>query len=618
MSDRDTDASYPLYPHGYSVRVHLHGSATETSAALMALGWPDGRRWRETTSRGAKRYTRVGSVYLTGRAPRNENKSMAKLNRAWGTRLYHVGFTFGDDDDLFLDLVGVRRRDVCHVVEHLLRHEPDDYDIAYYRQLEVYAVLASPDAFRMSQLLNGERHRGKGSLWKKDFLLRDHPVPMTVRKSAKVTGFLTMYRIMGGATSAWKAELLVRRRANQGGGLLEADERVLERTLRAILSEAGVQGIAKPHLWEPTTPGAVRGEAPGLKRLRTYEYRGKAPTEARRSSLHTPLEIRLVSNASRDEHIGQDFSQAGVSSPHSSSTAPQTRSVPLFSSSSASPNAASIHDVLELAFGTIENPDVFNYFSEIEDVTEQPTGLLPSVQSVASAPGRPLLSQHQGQHLVRSVASSPPRPRRPLLSDFTGVRSLEVVAEPVESAWVQSLCDELAALPDGTLSEVILDANHPPTPVAQALVSRLGAAVMYVGPTDEIPVPLAKLMACNANDEDAADLVLVVDPFVPFRMLDSWVEELRPALEASGGRVFFVTADRRRRHYKVPVRRDFGSTVHALWHYANQRYRVDVDGDHEVIAVDVIKDERHGHSGRRLWGLPALEVPLGVYLDLAL
>jgi hypothetical protein len=484
----------PIYRHGFSTRIRVTSTVSKVSGALETLDWPDGRRWRQT---GPGRFLRSGSVWLSGRAPRNPKLSLAALNRKWGTKLYALGFEFTDDDGVLdLDFSGVRSSDTRSVLEDVLDFEPHEHVVRHHRQMEVYAALSAPAAWRLAARFGGELRRGRGTMARKVYLLEDAPVLMVLPVRRRRTARLSIYKIAMGATALYKAELSVHGNRQHRTELVDTDVVLLEDKLRDLLSEVGVTALEKPSRWEPVDESETWPYPPDLTTLWGTTYRGSKPAPVEPGRLHTLGDLSFLYDAG----------------------------------------------------STVENAPV--------------------------APGTRV------------------RPPNPDLRVVEGGRR--------HSRWVQVLTDEVLALPDGFLVEVVLDADLDPTPLVEALTSQPSAGVAYVGLVDQLKGPLSRLVQARGPVPPDGDLlVVVVEPTAPGWALTGVLEEWVGLVERDGARIVLITADDR--NPWRPALHDHTSTVEGGRFFANQRYRVELDAGRDVSRIDIIKDERHGRHGRVLW-----------------
>jgi hypothetical protein len=616
MSDHGTDDSTPIYPHGFSVRVRITTLDEEVDRVLAVLNWPDGRCWVQYSVPGGRhRYQRRGSVWLSGRAPRNKNLGLSKLNAAWGTRLYGLGLEIPDEDGaLDIDIVGVRQGDVRRLLEDVLSLPETDYRIDYYRQFEWFVVLSGPDAHALASAVGAQPKRGRGSISRKAFLIRDLPISVPIRRRCRSDARLSTYRITNGATALWKTEISLKGRRRDRSFFFEEDVHALREVLLELVRVHGIKPLPKPARWEPQSPtDAAWWAAPGLQRLQGRNYRGSKPSP---QECHT-LDDIVVVGCRRSTQQGGDIQEGTVVRDLLLSTdgftdgedgdgegytttymeESETASLPVLGTEEplSSNHVEEFFSFLEDLNGT--------YGSDGGDVGAAPASTTDSGKE-DSSPSSFSLRVHEvlfpsSQSVSSEVAVS------------SWESSLDAGEEP---QWVSSLVYDLLSLPDGSIIEIILDADFDSTPVVEALLRRLGSrlAVDFMGPEDEIPVPLAELMSFHVESSEPELLLMVVDPFVPKSSLTPMMEEWRSLLEREGGKAIILSWDAR--SYWHPRPWVLESTVTAGRYYAHVRYRAEV-WNHRVVAVDILKDEVTGRHGRRLWRPSAPPLPHDLDLD---
>ncbi|MGH7294934.1 MAG: hypothetical protein ACRELB_08375, partial [Polyangiaceae bacterium] len=247
-----------IYSHGWSVRVKLNLARPDALAALTRCGWsPEAstRVWRRSSpGLGITRYILRGSVWLTGRIPKNTKLPFAALNRKWKTRLYSVAVEV-KNQDVHVDLAGVRHGDIHKFMQDVLGLGATDYTVMYYRALERFIVLTPDHAHNLGEGLGAVPRNGAGRDSGKRYLVKDFeiPVPIVIRKRTKVTAHLVVYRVRKGATAAYKVELRLRGQRQDRGEFHEADIMKMDRVLLDLVDTYGLETIAKPARWEPRT-----------------------------------------------------------------------------------------------------------------------------------------------------------------------------------------------------------------------------------------------------------------------------------------------------------------------------------------------------------------------------
>ena len=290
-----------IYSHGYSLRMRLLIAGAALDAALRRLGWtPNSTGWTRSTAKGAERWSLRGTTFLTQRRPRNDRLPLARRNKEWHTQLYSVQIE-RRNEEIFLDLHGVRQSDVERVLEVIMQLGRDDYVIKHYRSAERYLVLAPHEAYRLGEALGERPHRGRGRLAGKSFLARDLSVPIRIKTRTRRLAKLTVYRVFGGATAAFKVELRLAGKTRDRGTFQEADIAKLDDALMQLVEEHDLHPIPKPARWEPCGP--VRWARDGqLERLGAAAYRGRLASQdllAVAGECHTP-EVAFLGESSKD------------------------------------------------------------------------------------------------------------------------------------------------------------------------------------------------------------------------------------------------------------------------------------------------------------------------------
>jgi hypothetical protein len=296
-ADTSTDGTF--YSHGYSLRVHLLGADRDAAlTALRHIEWDaDSDDWRCMKLKYCTRWTVRGSTFITHRKPRNQRLPMARFNAMWKTHLYSL-VVEDDGRKVALTFHGVRRHDVETILQVKMGLASSDYHIEHYTALERYFVLAPHEALRLGTALGGVASNGSGRAARKQFLLRDLPVPLVVGDRARRTARLTIYRLRGGATAQYKVELRLKGRRRDRTQFGERDVSRLDAVLAQLVSEHGLTPVAKPVRWEPVSPSPWRRDG-RLAVVGQSAYRGKA-VDADRIRLaevcHTPSLCFLTGN----------------------------------------------------------------------------------------------------------------------------------------------------------------------------------------------------------------------------------------------------------------------------------------------------------------------------------
>ncbi len=126
-----------------------------------------------------------------------------------------------------------------------------EFSVEHYLIAERYIVLTPSDAEHLASQLGSEACAGRGAYVRKSFLLRDHEVPIPIRRRARTKGRLSVYRIQRGATWVYKMELRLRGRRRDRQQFEEADIAKLDTILLEQVIRYGLTPIQKPSRWEP-------------------------------------------------------------------------------------------------------------------------------------------------------------------------------------------------------------------------------------------------------------------------------------------------------------------------------------------------------------------------------
>jgi hypothetical protein len=588
-----------VYPHGYTVIAEVCLTDREYSEFRNHNHLEDRRMWREqATADGGRRLRRAGSVALTGRRPRNDNLGLARQNREWGTRLYGITIEDrGDDADecrrLGVLLSGVRDGNIATGLRHL-GLKPRDWAIAGWRQIEHYVVLSSPQARRLSRLLRGEYVRAiRGPYCRKEYLLRDFPVPVLVRTRTKATAYLNVYRIVGGATCDWRVEISLRADAHRHLVFDAADSDMLRQTLIDLVIEHDLHPLPKPSRWEPDDPADNLREPAGQK-LWATTYRGPKTDVQPTSKLRGSEDVRWVEPRPTTPSSGHAGIPAGVSDPNSRGTtshdevedvftSPDHRDLPL-----ADDQAPSLIDSLSsTALGGIEEHVDLDALREQEAILYEMFGMTM----------RTMLDR------LSRRSSWPPCSHPTCLCQFR-FPPRDEPDRPAGPRWVSVLSAEVDSLPEGYLVEITGNANMGPRRVLDGLVSHFGdrMAIRYLGDPSEMDLSVVEHMATMVSVAEPEVVVVVVDETVPGGLLtaclDRWRDLLESEVHGTGRKVILLTADLGGAGKNI-----VSSAVEGATYSCHQRYRVRAAATWAVVQIDVIKDERHGRHGRRRWRL---------------
>jgi len=315
-----------VYGHGYGVRLRVSCDKARRHDVLQRLGWsatpPESNAWRLVRPGW---WVMRGSAWLTHTGPgvgkKSKSSPLVLFNRKFKTRLYGLGVDLSGDD-LHLELQGVRSWDIekiCNVVAQLGGTE---YSVEHYLTAERYIVLTPADAEHLASQLGSKACTGRGAYARKASLLRDHEVPIQVRRRARTKGLLSVYRIQRGATWAYKMEVRLRGRRRDRQQFAEADIAKLDFILLEYVDRYGLRPIQKPSRWEPRERSSqleVGPYDPCVRPLGQKVWRGRSMdmryVRRIRGKCHTPTTVQPL-----DELYELDASQGEV---------PSIRSLPL-------------------------------------------------------------------------------------------------------------------------------------------------------------------------------------------------------------------------------------------------------------------------------------------------
>ncbi len=575
---------------------------------LENCGWAwdwDHDIWKYYAPRGfVGRWVMKGTAWLTGRSPRNKSLPLAKKNKVWRTQLYGLSIEYDKNLEWHIGLDGVRIWDVERFVTEVLGLSMDDVEIEYFRRLERYITLSAPDAHRVAELTASEPGQGRGRLARKEFLVRDHTVPVTIRKRTPAEVKVHVYRVSRGATCVYRCEAVLEGRRRDRSTFGPGDTGVLDEVLLDLVQRGELRPLHKPARWEPRTFNTTleRGDFDAnMQKLGQKALRGRALKPAwikEADKCHNPKAVVLV-----------DVPPGAVTIPH------QTR----------------IRKLLQ------EPPDhrkeregVHGELPELEDLIDHWGGSNDDNEKVASGVYEPRVVLPSG----RAPVAHKSRP------DFRLSRY---------GAW-RSLAEEFRRLPPGLLVEVILDGDADPADALEALLAdksrSVGISHLCHRETDnpKDPVKLTELdawmsvlalMAENPTVDNSNTWAIVVDTsavmavhkwvcdeepegghYFP-RMCGSmaawlwnWAEMSRKVCEETGLTMVMVTTDTRPDHGRGDLRRShfFRDGRVRSWvgdagrYHAHQRYLAVPEAE----GVVAIKDEVEGLPGRRLYRNPTV------------
>ncbi|MFO0671416.1 MAG: hypothetical protein U0235_17590 [Polyangiaceae bacterium] len=292
-----------IYTHACSVRVRFKVALSTVLGALPRCGWsedPAPSIWKASKPGAAlQRYVLRGSKWLDERPPSNRKLPLTELNREWRTRLYSLAIE-RKGDTFHVDLQVVRHGDIRRFMEEVLGLNSADWEIAYYRAVERYTTVSPHVALRLAEGIGALPTIGRGRQARKRWLVRDYPIPITVRTSAKATATLVVYRIERGATAHYRVEVRLRGKRQDRGQFDAADARRLDDVLLDLVKTFGLTTKPSPGRWEPrtfTTP-IERGPFDGcIRRLPQKAWRGTRISEQLKRTVrgcHTPSLVKCV------------------------------------------------------------------------------------------------------------------------------------------------------------------------------------------------------------------------------------------------------------------------------------------------------------------------------------
>jgi hypothetical protein len=590
-----------IYPHGYSLRIKVHLDKADAEVALGRCGWSptaSAKVWTAYTPRGGKRrWVMRGSAWLTQRAPSNLRLPMARANQTWRTRIYSLGIE-ECGTGYALDLVGVRYRDIDRFMREVLQVPEDMYEVDYYRKAERYLVLSAHDAHRLAEDLGGQPVAGRGRLSRKRFLLKDHEVPVTVRRQTQMMATVTIYRIDRGATSQFKCEVALAGKRRDRQQFHEPDIERLDKILLGLVDDLHLAPTYKPARWEPrnfSAPIELGRFDPLIRQLGQKAWRGRSVAKGLRDLVkkcHTPDALVLVENRVA---VGTYLPGTCIR------TNLQTASTSL-------------------------------------STTEVPEGITRRRRSWTREEGK-------GFDVSSWINGSKKR------SGGNRASSREPVTWKKGGAW-KAIAEEVGKL-RGHLIEVILDGNQDPGPLIQAVGKHSGGKVGLSalcgtydgGKTGDTWYSVKMAMLDYPVVDNIDTWVMVVDVssvqaiirhihIIMSTMSPGWdpnrwgvfpwkawavgawlweaIEGLRDLCERENFKVVLVSTDLRPRHGYGPLHKShyYKDTRMRSWlgdagrYLTHQRYRVELGEDGWPDRVVAVKDEAEGLVGRLLYDRP--------------
>lgn len=568
-----------IHSHGFTVRINLRVAHAQTNMA--EIGWsPDSPDWVHSTPKCGNRSTIRGSTFLTQRGPRSKKQgtlALSRLNRRLGTFLYAIEYNRPPIDADYLILRGVRDIDVRRLLEDHLGFGPDDYEVAYYLDLERFFVVPPHIALRFVEDLAPEAspQAGRGRTSRKRWLLKDYPFPVIVRKRAQKTAYLNVYRIEGGVTAQYKVEISLKGRRQNKGHFNKEDIPALDEILLDLIERYDLVPVPKPERWEPRKPPQWRRDG-RLARLPAKAYRGGRVSQERIQAAeigHTPnLRFWVKSSTSSLTSLSQSLIRKAT-------TTNSTSSTPL------------LWDRLAEDISQYEG-----YLSEVLlDANQDPQGLVDAI--VSREPGGStavgVLAADLGSgvenwnSLVQMVDSFPATEE---------LRTLIVLVDPSITLAIDELIVPRA---ESLMDQIILEVENE-LEGRQAAVNSQGTAPASEASPASFSDPNWQKHWCSFPLYVKATAAL----------LSPMLADLRQICETTGLKVVLITADARPEHGKgslLPTHffRDGRVRSHigdAGRHYAHLRYLVESDDDGRPYWAGLLKDEGQGLPGRLLWG----------------
>ncbi len=284
-----------IYPHGFGVRVKLTGSKDTVNAALTAIGWsPTGAVGWKTMKSG--RWVLGGAAWLSHTAPgvgrKPKQTPTLKFNKSSSVRLYSLGIS-RTEGQVHIEIQGVRHGDIKTTLETVCGLHSTEWCIDHYTRAERYVVLNTPDAEAVARGLGSIAQDGRGPNCRKTHLVKDYPLTVEIRSSAKSTALLSVYRIKRGATYTYKMEVCLKGHRRDRKQFTSSDISKLNLILLDIVDRFNLRPLLKPGRWEPRNRLASVETGPfdeAMRSLGWKAWRGTAMplAEVRRTSVcHT-------------------------------------------------------------------------------------------------------------------------------------------------------------------------------------------------------------------------------------------------------------------------------------------------------------------------------------------
>lgn len=530
-----------IYSHGFCLRVEVNREARGRAREALRerLHYGDGRRWR---GRGERRCLR-GSGWLTGRRP-SRKTVIGRLNREEKLALYNVAVV-EREEEMFIDLEGVRRGDHEKLLHDILGLEAEDWSVSYFRRLERYIVLSQPEAERLAVVLGGELHRERGR--RSRIVWLHHHFKREVKIRTRATGIAQgkIYRVQPerGATAAYRLEVWLEGDRKGRTHFFEQDEDALDEVLASLVEEHDLHPIIRPDVWEGEggeKPPFVKRDR-DLARMTMSAYRGSRPWTVNRHPC-SPLD-------SAPSVVLRPLGDGNLVRPRVSCRFPSSHPTNASTTPSARPSPDGEREIAI----QIANDPVSLLTEVVIDGQQDPTHLL--------------------RHLVHQLGGA-------------GAVDVGYVGIPGETWYgVETVMAELPPVTGDEMSLVLL--------VEPDLI------VDLIKDTWSVPGGGVDCEALQA----AADGSPAIHRLTSCGLLADLMGALRRLCETTGLKVVLITVDDRPDNGRGPWRGshrwDDGRVRSAIGdagrYWAHSRYRMERD------RITMLKDERHGRPGTIAW-----------------